>query len=191
MWRSTSPPAARLRAVALQAGRDLLLYVPIIALVFWFSRSMRSRATGRSLRPPLLFSVGMLVQFRLYSDPEYGSRQKAEARAEKTQTLRMRYIGQFYDAERRTSGAARNYSAEDRSRPRRQNQNQYTLTQALTSSATWIPVIAFSPAASPSASARATTSSHGAAQQLLIVLITLVPLGAAVASSSAARRSAT
>src|SRR5215210_2602537 len=96
-----------------QAGRDLLLYVPVIALVFWLSRSMRFAGNWTLFTAAiLLFSVGMLVQFRLYSDPEYGSRQKAEARAEKTQTLRMRYIGQFYDAEKKKRlGLPENYSA--------------------------------------------------------------------------------
>ncbi|HEX7177968.1 MAG TPA: FtsW/RodA/SpoVE family cell cycle protein [Pyrinomonadaceae bacterium] len=174
-----------------QAGRDLLLYVPIIALVFWLSRSMRFAGNWTLFTAAiLLFSVGMLVQFRLYSDPEYGSRQKAEARAEKTQTLRMRYIGQFYDAEKKKRlGLPENYSAEDALKAETAvNQNQYTLTQALTSSATWIPIIAF---ISCGVAFRFCTRDDFLAwvqrNSFLIVLITLVPLGAAVASSSAGK----
>src|ERR687884_1189525 len=79
------------------AARDLLLYVPLIFLLFWLSRAMRFRGNWTLFTAAvLLFSVGLLVQYRLYSDPEYGSGNKAEARAEKTQVQRLRYIGQFY-----------------------------------------------------------------------------------------------
>jgi len=174
-----------------QAGRDLLLYVPIVALVFWFSRSMRYAGNWTLFTAAvLLFSVGMLVQFRLYSDPEYGSRQKAEARAEKTQTLRMRYIGQFYDAEKKKRlGLPENFSAEDALKAETEtNRNQYTLTQALTSSATWIPIIAFlACAVAFRFCIRDDFLAWVQRNSFLIVLITLVPLGAAVASSSAGK----
>ena len=45
----------------------------------------------------LLFSVGMLIQYRLYSDPEYNARNKAAARQEKMEALRTRYIIENYD----------------------------------------------------------------------------------------------
>src|ERR687896_334878 len=84
------------------AVRDLLLYVPLVFLLFWLSRAMRYRGSWTLFTTAvLLFSVGMLVQYRLYSDPEYGSRQKAQARAEKTQTLPLRYIGQFYSTQKK------------------------------------------------------------------------------------------
>ena len=79
------------------AVRDLLLYVPLIALLFWLSRVMRFKGNWTLFTcAVLLFSIGLLVQYRLYSDPEYGSGNKAEARAEKTQVQRMRFINQFY-----------------------------------------------------------------------------------------------
>src|ERR1051326_9222567 len=81
------------------AVRDLLLYVPLIALLFWLSRVMKFKGSWTLYTTAiLLFSVGMLVQYRLYSDPEYNAKNKAEARAEKTDTLRMRYINENYDA---------------------------------------------------------------------------------------------
>src|ERR671939_1542972 len=84
------------------AARDLLLYVPVIFLLFWLSRAMRYRGSWTLYTTAvLLFSVGMLVQYRLYSDPEYGSGNKAEARALKTQVLRLRFINQYYDAEKK------------------------------------------------------------------------------------------
>jgi cell division protein FtsW (lipid II flippase) len=50
----------------------------------------------------LLFSVGLTVQYRLFSDPEYTSRKdKAEARQEKLKTLQMHYIQENYSAEKK------------------------------------------------------------------------------------------
>ena len=39
----------------------------------------------------------MLIQYRLYSDPEYNARNKAAAREEKMEALRTRYIIENYD----------------------------------------------------------------------------------------------
>ena len=39
----------------------------------------------------------MLIQYRLYSDPEYNARNKAAARQEKMEALRTRYIMENYD----------------------------------------------------------------------------------------------
>ncbi len=50
----------------------------------------------------LLFSIGLTAQFRLFSDPEYISRQdKAEARQEKTKTIQRHYIQENYSAEKK------------------------------------------------------------------------------------------
>ncbi len=50
----------------------------------------------------LLFSIGLTVQYRLFSDPEYISRQdKAEARQAKIRTLQMHYIQENYSAEKK------------------------------------------------------------------------------------------
>ncbi len=49
----------------------------------------------------LLFSFGMLIQYRLYSDPEYNARNKAAARQEKMAALRTRYIIENYDADKK------------------------------------------------------------------------------------------
>src|SRR5918997_5360456 len=84
------------------AARDLLLFVPLVGLLFWLSRVMRFKGSWALYTTAiLLFSVGTLVQYRLYSDPEYGSGNKAAARAEKMQVQRMRFINQYYDAEKK------------------------------------------------------------------------------------------
>lgn len=50
----------------------------------------------------LLFSVGLTVQYRLFSDPEYTSRRdKAEARQAKIKTLQLHYIQENYSAEKK------------------------------------------------------------------------------------------
>src|SRR3954467_11437843 len=50
----------------------------------------------------LLFSIGLTVQYRLFSDPEYTSRKdKAEARQEKIRTLQLHYIQENYSAEKK------------------------------------------------------------------------------------------
>jgi cell division protein FtsW (lipid II flippase) len=50
----------------------------------------------------LLFSIGLTVQYRLFSDPEYVSKKdKAEARQEKIKTAQMHYIQQYYSAEKK------------------------------------------------------------------------------------------
>lgn len=50
----------------------------------------------------LLFSIGLTVQYRLFSDPEYISRRdKAEARQAKIKTLQLHYIQENYSAEKK------------------------------------------------------------------------------------------
>src|SRR5437870_1844623 len=79
------------------AVRDLLLYIPIMLLVIWLSRVMRFAGNWVLFTTAIfLFSIGMLVQYRLYSDPEYNARNKADARAEKADALRTRYIMENY-----------------------------------------------------------------------------------------------
>lgn len=50
----------------------------------------------------LLFSIGLTVQYRLFSDPEYISRRdKAEARQAKIKTSQLNYIQENYSAEKK------------------------------------------------------------------------------------------
>src|SRR5580765_5015975 len=80
------------------AVRDLMMFLPLITLVLWLSRSMRFAGNWILFTTAiLLFSFGMLIQYRLYSDPEYNARNKSEAREEKMEALRLRYIMENYD----------------------------------------------------------------------------------------------
>ena len=82
--------------------RDLFFYVPIVAYVFWLARGMKFVGNWTLYTTAiLLFSIGLLVQYRLYSDPEYNARNKAEARAQKTTALRMRFIEENYDEQKK------------------------------------------------------------------------------------------
>ena len=76
----------------------LVLRVPLLILVVWLSRVMRFSGNWILYTASvLLFSVGMLIQYRLYSDPEYNARNKSAARQEKMEALRTRYIIENYD----------------------------------------------------------------------------------------------
>src|SRR4029453_2860657 len=80
------------------AVRDLFMFIPLLVLVVVLSRFLRYRGNWILFTVAvLLFSVGMLIQYRLYSDPEYNARNKSAARAEKTDPLRIRYINENYD----------------------------------------------------------------------------------------------
>lgn len=171
------------------AVRDILLYVPIIGIMLWLSRVMRFRGNWALYTTAiLLFSIGMLVQYRLYSDPEYGSGGKAQARAEKTQVLRERFVNQFYDEEKKrimgfeTTPAG----AQDEVEPVRRS--EVTAGRALTSSFTWVPIFAFFAMAFSfwffmQDENLAWLQRHS----FIIVLVTILPLTAAVVWSSAGK----
>src|SRR5258708_37559704 len=73
------------------AVRDLMMFLPLIVLVLWLSRSMRFAGNWVLFTTAiLLFSIGMLIQYRLYSDPEYNARNKSIAPDEKMDALRTR-----------------------------------------------------------------------------------------------------
>src|SRR5215467_5684837 len=64
------------------AARDLALFVPIIALFFWLTRNQKYRGEMILLTVAVfLFAIGSLMQYRLFSDPEYGARGPQRARA--------------------------------------------------------------------------------------------------------------
>src|ERR1041385_7033159 len=84
------------------ATRDLFMYLPIVLMALWVSAFKKFRGNWVLFTAAiLLFSIGLLIQYRLYSDPEYNARNKAVARQEKTDTLRMRYINENYDTAKR------------------------------------------------------------------------------------------
>lgn len=173
------------------AARDLLLYVPVVLLLFWFSRRMKFVGDWTLYTTAiLLFSIGMLVQYRLYSDPEYGSRNKAQARAEKTQVLRTRYMNQFYDDEKKKLLGLETNATQANAvpAPEARRRASYTVSQALTSSFTWIPFISLlAMAVAFWFCVRESNLELLQRHSFVIVLMTLIPLALAVATSSAGK----
>jgi len=86
------------------AARDLALLIPILAAFFWLTRRQRYRGEMILVTAAmLLFAAGQLMQFRLFSDPEYGARgsARAKAREAKAQTVRLLNVETGYDDDKR------------------------------------------------------------------------------------------
>ncbi len=172
------------------AVRDLLMFIPLIITLLWLSRGMKYAGNWVLFTAAiLLFAMGMLIQYRLYSDPEYNARNKAAAREKKMEALRTRYIMENYDPVKKQLMGLPPTPAQPvdiNSLPKLPS--NYSLGDALTSSYTWIPIFSF--------------FTFGLAYWLcirdgfllwiqrnsfLIVLLTLLPLAAAVITSSAGK----
>lgn len=87
----------------LTAGRNILLLLLLAVLPIFLSRFAKFKGNYTLYTTAvLLFSIGLTVQYRLFSDPEYTSRKdKAEARQEKIKTLQLHYIQENYSAEKK------------------------------------------------------------------------------------------
>jgi cell division protein FtsW (lipid II flippase) len=172
------------------AVRDLLMFVPLGILLLWFSRALRYKGNWILFTTAiLLFAMGMLIQYRLYSDPEYNARNKAIARQQKMEALRTRYIIENYDpAKKQLMGLPPTPAqAIDVDQLPRRPAN-YSLGDALTSSYTWIPIFSFL----VFVAAYIFCMRDGfllwiQRNSFLIVLLTLLPLGIAVVTSSAGK----
>jgi hypothetical protein len=72
---------------------------------FWLIRNQRFRGEMLLLTAAVfLFTIGLLMQFRLFSDPEYGARggARSKAREQKAQTVRLLNIETAYDDQKKT-----------------------------------------------------------------------------------------
>ena len=172
------------------AVRDLMMFVPLMALVLWLSRSMRFAGNWVLFTTAiLLFSIGLLVQYRLYSDPEYNARNKAIAREEKMDALRTRYIMENYDPAKKQMMGLPPTPAQPLSIEQLPHKpSNYTVWNAVTSGYTWIPVFSFI----AFAVAYWLCGRDGfllwlQRNSFIIVLLTLVPLAVAVFTSSAGK----
>jgi cell division protein FtsW (lipid II flippase) len=172
------------------AVRDLLIYIPIIVLMLWLSRSKRFAGNWVLFTTAiLLFSIGMLVQYRLYSDPEYNARNKSVAREEKMAALRTRYILENYDpVKKQIMGLPPTPAQPIEIDALPQKPANYSLWNALTSSYTWIPIFSlFAFAVAYSLCVRDGFLLWLQRNSFIIVLFTLLPLAAAVITSSAGK----
>ena len=172
------------------AVRDLLMFLPLIALVLWLSRNMRFAGNWVLFTTAvLLFAFGMLIQYRLYSDPEYNARNKAQAREEKMQALRTRYIMENYDpVKKQLMGLPPTPAQPIEISQIPKKESTYSLWSALTSSYTWIPVFSFFAfAIAYSMCVRDGFLLWLQRNSFIIVLFTLLPLAMAVITSSAGK----
>ncbi len=172
------------------AVRDLMMYVPLVVLLLWLSRVMKFAGNWILFTAAiLLFSLGMLVQYRLYSDPEYNARNKAAARQEKMEALRTRYILETYDPVKKQIMGLPPTPAQPvdiEQLPRLES--SYTLWNAITASYTWIPILSFVAfAVAYSLCVRDGFLLWMQRNSFIIVLLTLLPLAAAVVTSSAGK----
>ena len=176
------------------AVRDFFFYIPIIFLVFWLTRAMRFAGNWTLYTTAvLLFSVGLLVQYRLYSDPQYGTSGTTEARASAraararmTQIMRERYINDNYDEEKRRimgmpQGTAGQTQAEAMSTSEPGGGDaRFSIKTALLSSNTWVTLLAFlSFAIAYWLCARDSTLLWIQRHSFVIAITTLIPLTAA------------
>ncbi len=171
------------------AARDLLLYLPIIILALWISIVKKFKGNWTLFTAAiLLFSIGLLVQYRLFSDPEYNAKNKAAARQEKTDVLRLRYINENYDATKRQMIGLPPAPASDEEAKVPIKESTYSTLNALTSTYTWIPVFSLlALAVAYSLCVNDRFISWAQRHSFIIVLFTLVPLAAAVVTSSAGK----
>ena len=170
--------------------RDLLMFIPLIILALWLSRGMRFAGNWVLFTTAiLLFAFGMLIQYRLYSDPEYNARNKAAARQEKMQALRMRYIMENYDPLKKQMMGLPPTPAEPMDidkLPRKES--TYSLWNAITAGYTWIPILSFLAfALAYSFCMRDGFLLWLQRNSFIIVLLTLLPLSMAVITSSAGK----
>ncbi len=87
----------------LTAGRNLFILFLLAILPIFLSVFAKYKGNWTLYTTAvLLFSIGLTVQYRLFSDPEYTSRKdKAEARQQKIKTLQLHYIQENYSAEKK------------------------------------------------------------------------------------------
>src|SRR5678816_966023 len=170
--------------------RDLLMFLPLIFLVLWLSRAKRFAGNWVLFTTAiLLFAFGMLIQYRLYSDPEYNARNKAQAREEKMAALRTRYIMENYDpVKKQLMGLPPTPAQPIEIEQIPKKASNYSLWNALTSSYTWIPVFSFLAfALAYSFCARDSFLLWLQRNTFTITLLTLLPLAIAVVTSSAGK----
>ncbi|MEP7274159.1 MAG: FtsW/RodA/SpoVE family cell cycle protein [Acidobacteriota bacterium] len=127
----------------LVAARDLALYLPVGACLVWLVKRRRFAGDLTLFSAAiLLFSIGQVIQFRLFTDPEYSAQQKSSARLSKTNTLRQRYINQYYDAEKKRALFGDPNFQIPLDSGRTDEANYWTVGRVATSISTWLPIFA-------------------------------------------------
>jgi cell division protein FtsW (lipid II flippase) len=127
----------------LLAARDLVMLLPIIFVLLWLIRRHKFKGNlALYTLGILLFSVGMVAQYRLFTDPEYSARSKSAARLEKTQTLRQRYVNEHYDAEKKKALFGNEAFQIPIQADTVQEERYWTVGRLFTSPSSYIPILA-------------------------------------------------
>lgn len=127
------------------AARDLGLFLGVLGIFFWFTRKQKYRGEMLLLTTVVfLFAVGMIVQFRLFSDPEYGARGggRAKARDAKAQTIRLLNIKTGYDDEKKRFMFGDPNAVPKEPAQQSTSGYEYTVGDVATSVNTFIPIAA-------------------------------------------------
>jgi cell division protein FtsW (lipid II flippase) len=131
----------------LLAFRDLALFLPIFVVFIWLARRHRYAGDLTLFAVAiLLFGIGQFMQYRLFTDPEYGAsgKEKGQERLAKANTLQQRYINQYYDQEKkRVLFGDPNYQIPiDAAKANAQEGDYWTLKKIFSSVSTVIPLMA-------------------------------------------------
>jgi len=126
------------------AGRNLAFVLAGIASVVWLARRQKYRGEMLVFTAAIvLFSIGMLMQYRLFSDPEYGARggERTESRKAKGEAVRLLNIETGYDEQKKTflfgpTGKPAVPPTEQR------RESDYSFRELLSSPNTYVPMLA-------------------------------------------------
>ncbi|MCS6873138.1 MAG: FtsW/RodA/SpoVE family cell cycle protein [Pyrinomonadaceae bacterium] len=127
----------------LTASRNLFLLFVLAILPIFLSALLKYKGEWTIYTAAvILFSIGLTIQYRLFSDPEYISRDKrAEARQQKIKTLQERYIQENYTPEKKQIAGFPPTPAQpadlSKETPRPAPEK---ISDVLTSGKTWIPL---------------------------------------------------
>lgn len=127
------------------AARDLALLLPLLIVFFWLTRKQRFRGEMILLTAAVfLFAAGQLMQFRLFSDPEYRARGAArtKARETKAQTVRLLNIETGYDDDKKAFMFGSAAAVPKTPTIQRLPVYEYSLGDIVTSVNTYIPIAA-------------------------------------------------
>ena len=170
------------------AARDLALLIPVLVAFFWLTRRQRFRGEMLLLTAAIfLFTAGQLMQFRLFSDPEYGARGaiRTKAREAKAQTIRLLNIKTGYDDEKKTFMFGSPEAVPATPGGQKPAVYEYSLMDILRSANTYIPIAALlAMALSYQFCKRDDVLLWLQRHALIIGLVTLIPFTIAVFISS-------
>lgn len=126
------------------AARDVGFLLLIIVVFFWLVRRRKYKGEMLLLSAAILmFAIGSIMQYRLFSDPEYGARgaARAHARQMKDYAVRIRNIESGYDDTKKKFLFGDAQGVEQNQLKEMEDKNRST-ANVLTSENTYIPIAA-------------------------------------------------